>query len=230
MCAPRLRLAINPAGWYNYRILEQKISPRLYEDHMKILNNSDSVIIVLHEIYGINQHMQVVCDKFSMDGYNIICPNLIGLTQPFHYDSQEEAYQHFMNRIGFESAVQQVKQVIIQAKRQYRTIYLLGYSVGATIAWLCSDEENLCSGMIGYYGSRIRDYKNIIPKCPVLLIFPTEENSFHVEELVCFLRKLNVTVYMLDGKHGFSDPFSKNYSAQSFEKAERLVETFLKGL
>lgn len=195
---------------------------------MKIINNSDSVIIVLHEIYGINQHMQRVCEKFSMNGYDIICPNLIGMPQPFNYDLQEEAYQHFINNIGFDSAVQQVKQVIIQAKKQYRNIYLLGYSVGATIAWLCSGEENMCNGIIGYYGSRIRDYMNITPKCSVLLIFPTEENSFNVEELVNSLEKRNINIYMLNGKHGFSNPFSKNYYVQSFEKAEKLVDSFLK--
>jgi Dienelactone hydrolase and related enzymes len=194
---------------------------------MKIIDNSDSVIIVLHEIYGINQHIQMVCEKFSMNGYDIICPNLIDLTQPFNYDLEEEAYKHFMNNIGFDSAVQQVKQVIIQSKKQYKNIYLLGYSVGATIAWLCSGEENMCNGIIGYYGSRIRDYMNITPKCPVLLIFPTEEKSFNVEELVNSLEKRNINVYMLNGKHGFSNPFSKNYSVQSFEKTEKLVDSFL---
>lgn len=197
-------------------------------DHMKIIDNSDSVIIVLHEIYGINEHIQMVCDKFSINKYNVICPNLIGLTQPFNYDLQEEAYQHFINNIGFDSAVQQVKQVIIQAKKQYRHIYLLGYSVGATIAWLCSDEGNMCDGIIGYYGSRIRDYTSITPKCPVLLIFPTEENSFNVQELVNSLEKFNINIYMLNGKHGFSNPFSENYCVQSFEKAEKLVANFLK--
>ena len=194
---------------------------------MKIINNHDSVIIVLHEIYGINQHIQMVCEKFSMKGYDIICPNLIELTEPFNYDLEEEAYQYFMDNVGFDSAVQQVKQVIVQAKKQYKSIYLLGYSIGATIAWLCSGEENMCNGIIGYYGSRIRDYMNINPKCPVLLIFPTEENSFNVEDLVNSLKKRNVNVYMLNGKHGFSNPFSKNYCAQPFERAEKLVDSFL---
>lgn len=195
---------------------------------MKIINNSDSVIIVLHEIYGINQHIQRVCEKFSMDGYDIICPNLINLSQSFNYDLQEEAYQHFMNNIGFDSAVEQVKQLITQIKKQYKYIYLLGYSIGATIAWLCCDDENICNGIIGYYGSRIRDYMNITPQCPVLLIFPTEENSFNVQELVDSLKKRNIDVHILSGKHGFSDPFSKNYCAQSFQKSEILVDNFLK--
>lgn len=199
------------------------------EDYMKIIGNSDSVIIVLHEIYGINEYIQMVCEKFFMNGYDIICPNLINMVQPFNYELEEEAYKHFMNNIGFDSAVRRVKQVIIQAQKQYKKIYLLGYSVGATIAWLCSVED-MCSGIIGYYGSRIRDYMKITPKCPVLLIFPTQEKSFDTEELVSHLEKRNINVYTLNGKHGFSDPFSKNYCVQSSEKAEKLVHSFLKKL
>lgn len=195
---------------------------------MEIIGNYDSVIIVLHEIYGVNQHIQSVCEKLSMNGYDTICPNLINLAQPFNYESEEEAYQHFFNNIGFNSVVEKVKQVIIQAKKQYRNIYLLGYSIVATIAWLYSNEENMCNGIIGYYGSRIRDYMNVNPKCPVLLIFPTEENSFNVKELVNSLENRNINIYILNGKHGFSNPFSKNYYVQSSEKAEKLVDSFLK--
>jgi dienelactone hydrolase len=195
---------------------------------MKIINNSNSLIIVLHEIYGINQHIKLVCEKFSMAGYDIICPNLINLNHPFNYDQQDEAYNHFINKIGFNLAFKQVKQLIIQEKKQYRYVYLLGYSIGATIAWLCSGEDIMCDGIIGYYGSRIRDYISITPKCPVLLILPTEEKSFNVKKLVTSLKKLNVNVHILRGKHGFSDPLSKNYCTQSFEEAEILVDSFLK--
>ncbi|APC40848.1 dienelactone hydrolase family protein [Clostridium estertheticum] len=195
---------------------------------MKIINNSNSVIIVLHEIYGINQHIKFVCEKFSMDGYDIICPNLINLNHPLNYDQQDEAYHHFIKNIGFDLAFNQVKRLIIQAKKQYRYVYLLGYSIGATIAWLCSGEDIMCDGIIGYYGSRIRDYMSVTPKCPVLLIFPTEEKSFNVKKIVNSLKKWNVNVHILRGAHGFSDPFSKNYCTQSFEEAEILVNSFLK--
>jgi len=86
-----------------------------------------------------------------------------------------EAYHHFINNVGFDLAFKQVKQLIIQAKKQYRYVYLLGYSIGATIAWLCSGDDIMCNGIIGVYGSRIRDYMSITSKCPVLLIFLTEE-------------------------------------------------------
>lgn len=195
---------------------------------MKIINNSDSVMIVLHEIYGINQHIKTVCSKFSMQGYDVICPDLINMDEPFSYDLQEEAYQHFMNNIGFDSAVKQVKQAIVRAKKQYNKVYLSGYSAGATIAWLCSGEENMCSGIIGYYGSRIRDYTDVVPKCPVLLIFADQEKSFDVDRLADSLKDKNIDIHILSGKHGFCDPFSKSYCSYSAEEAEILTDNFLR--
>lgn len=194
---------------------------------MEIINNSSSVIIVLHEIYGINQHIQKVCEKFSIKGYDVICPNLINVNKPFNYSFQEEAYKYFVKSIGFDSAAYQVKKLLMEAKQKYKYVYLLGYSIGATIAWLCSSEENICDGIIGYYGSRIRDYIDITPKCPALLIFPKKEKSFNAQELVIALKKLNIDVYMLSGKHGFSDPFCENYNEKSFQEAEILVDNFL---
>jgi len=195
---------------------------------VKVIKKLNSVIIVLHEIYGINQHIETVCEKFSEVGYDIICPNLIDRRQPFNYDQQEEAYQHFINNIGFDLGSQQVKQLIIQAKTQYSHVFLLGYSIGATITWMCSDEESMCDGIIGYYGSRIRDFKDITPKCPTLLIFSNEEKSFNVNKSGDFFKKKNVDIHILSGKHGFSDAFSENYFPKSFEEAGRLVDSFIK--
>ena len=196
---------------------------------MPDLNNSDSAIIVLHEIYGINQHISKVCKYYNMAGFDVICPDLLNLDVPFDYDHEELAYEYFMKKIGFEIALERVRDLIIQAKQRYKHVFLLGFSIGATIAWLCSGEEPICEGIIGYYGSKIRDYINIIPKCPTLLIFASEEKSFDVMELACILeKKINVEIHMLYGKHGFSDPFSQKYYEKSDKDAVKLVDSFLK--
>lgn len=35
-------------------------------------------IIIIHEIYGINQFIKNVCEKIRLAEYDIYCPNLIG--------------------------------------------------------------------------------------------------------------------------------------------------------
>lgn len=191
--------------------------------------NSETLIIILHEIYGINRHMESVIQNFSVAGFDVICPNLIGSREPFDYEHQEVAYQHFKVNIGFERAAQQIKELVAEARGHYKHIFLCGYSIGATIGWLCSEENNLCDGIIGFYGSRIRDYIVVAPRCPVLLIFPTQEKSFDVTHFVGSFIKPNVAVHMLSGQHGFADPFSKHYCNSSFLEADRLVLSFLQG-
>ncbi|MBC2726084.1 dienelactone hydrolase family protein [Desulfosporosinus sp.] len=197
-----------------------------------MLNNirgNKSVIIVLHEIYGINPHIKWVCEHYLEAGYDVLCPNFIkSEIGYFDYNREEEAYQYFVNHVGFPHMVDEIGKILIKSRAAYNNIVLLGFSVGATAAWICSEKGNTADEVICYYGSRIRDYQNITPRCSTLLIFAKEEKSFNVSKLTnVFEEKKSVNVSVLDGKHGFSDPFSKNFNEQSQKRALKLVDEFL---
>jgi len=178
-------------------------------------NNSDTVIIVLHEIYGINKHIITVCEKLSKYKYDIIAPNLLNTKIMFNYDQEEIAYNYFMKNIGFDNAMQQIKQILHSVRSHYTKIYVLGYSIGATLAWL-SSQTKLCDLVVGFYGSRIRDNLTVVPECPTLLFFPTDEKYFDVDDLLIKLSDVkNLTAQKIYGKHGFADQFSKNYNNKS---------------
>ncbi|BCE10035.1 dienelactone hydrolase family protein [Bacillus paralicheniformis] len=57
-----------------------------------IQNKSDTAVIVLHEIYGINRHMHDVCQLIAEQGFDVICPNLLNRDQPFEYAEEKAAY------------------------------------------------------------------------------------------------------------------------------------------
>lgn len=191
-------------------------------------NNSDTLIIVLHEIYGVNKHVINVCETLSKHHYDSIAPNLLKENVVFDYDQADLAYHNFMDNVGFENAMKQITQILCNVRPHYKRIYVLGYSIGAALAWLCS-QTNLCDLVIGFYGSRIRDNLAVIPSCPTLLFFPTEEESFNVDELIVKLSCLdNVKVEKMQGKHCFADKFSKNYNRESSLKAIREVLLFAK--
>jgi dienelactone hydrolase len=192
-------------------------------------NNSDVAVIVFHEIYGLNQHIIGVCEKLSEYEVDILAPNMLQRNIVYPYNQEERAYRNFINGIGFEKAFKQMKEFLYNIRKDYRKIYLIGYSIGATIAWLCSDEPHLCDGVIGFYGSRIRNYGEVVPQCPVLLYFPAQEKSFSVDELMQSLKgKDNIQLRKLDGKHGFADPFSKQYNKESAVQAYGAMISFIK--
>jgi len=191
-------------------------------------NNSDTLIIVVHEIYGHNDHIKGVCQSLSDSGYDIDCPDLLDGKPPFDYAQEEEAYRYFLNFVDFEPSEKKITFLLRQEEKEYKQIFLLGYSAGATIAWLCSELNVKCDGVIGFYGSRIRDYTETTPKCPVLLIYSEEEKSFDPYELREGLnKKENVEVHILDGKHGFADPYNINYNEMSTLEANRITKVFL---
>ncbi|MFB5284063.1 dienelactone hydrolase family protein [Peribacillus sp. Hz7] len=194
-----------------------------------IHTKSDTAIIVIHEIYGINQHMKSFCELLSEQHFDVICPNLLERDTPFDYSQEHLAYHHFMENVGFENALHKIKDVLSDIKNEYKSIYVVGFSVGATVAWLCSEEESI-DGVVGYYGSRIRNYVAISPKSPIMLFFPQEEKSFNVDELISTLDKKNIKIYKFSGQHGFSDPYSSKYNEKSAQEAFRQMINFFQNI
>ena len=183
-----------------------------------------SVIIVFHEIYGLNDHINKVCESLQTHDFDVICPDLLK-REPFDYSESDIAYDYFIEEVGFTIASERVKQLLVDIKRTYDKVFIVGFSVGATIAWLCS-EVSAVDGIVGYYGSRIRDYAQISPACPTLLFF-AEEKSFKVDNLIAKLVNEQVEVLKLDGQHGFSDPYSSKYNEESAQKAFNKMLHFL---
>lgn len=192
------------------------------------MTDLNTLLIVVHEIYGVNRHMEEVCRAYQEAGFDVICPNLLNRETPFSYSEESIAYRNFMDNVGFDGATEKVKSIVSQYKDQYEQIFIIGFSVGATIAWRCSEDENL-NGVVGYYGSRIREYLEVTPTCPVLLFFPEQEPTFNVDETIEVLIGQGRLVYQFKGKHGFSDPFSSCYEESSAHQASVKIAEFIGG-
>jgi dienelactone hydrolase len=195
---------------------------------IRIVNGSDKLIIVLHEIYGINRHMEQVCMEFAAQGYDVLCPDMLDRSGPFPYEREEAAYRYFMGKVGFEKPAEKIIQLAAGARGNYNRVFIVGFSAGASVAWLCSAKYAELEGVVGYYGSRIRNYMDVTPLVPVLLLFASEEKSFDAFELAHVLEvKKNTAAFVLDGRHGFADPYSLNYNENSAGIAERMADGFL---
>lgn len=191
------------------------------------MSNAENAIIVLPEIYGINDYIKQFCEKYRENGFAVFCPNLTDRHAPFTYEEQEAAYHAFMQK-GFDEAFIQVKKLSDRIRPLYKKVIVVGFSIGATLAWRLS-ETGLVDAVIAYYGSRIRDYLNIQPRCQSLVIFAEQEPSFRPHSILSVLEgKPYVTVAVLPASHGFMDCFSERYDAHSTEKAEELTMELLR--
>lgn len=182
-------------------------------------------MILLHEIYGIDEFIQDRQKGLQKAGYDVFCPNLIGRVA-FSQTESRKAYNFFMKNVGFDS-YKKIDILIDELKGKYDKVFVMGFSAGGTIAWRCC-ENTACHGIISCYGSRIRDYTNLDPACPTLLLFANKE-SFDVQGLAGRLEgKNNLSTLGFDAGHGFMNPYSKAYNQGEAERAEGFIHRFLK--
>ncbi|MBC9785533.1 dienelactone hydrolase family protein [Heliobacterium chlorum] len=195
---------------------------------IQYVNNSKSAVVVLHEIYGLNEHIEHVCKQLYELGFDVYAPNMLRNSLTYKYSQEDLAYSNFVTNIGFEKAFWKIKLFLENIKSNYNGVYILGFSVGATIAWLLSENMNLCNGIVGIYGSKIRNFTSTNPSCPVLLVFAADEKSFNVDDLIYELElKDGVEIKKYSGYHGFANPFSEHYQEESARKANLNILQFL---
>lgn len=179
---------------------------------MKLKQNSNQCVILLHEIYGINSHMKYYVNALYQKGFDVYVPNLLQRTTAFSYEEEEFAYQNFMTNIGFEKTKNDVNALINNLSKEYSHIRIIGFSIGATIAWLCSNNPSVHK-VVGFYGSRIRQYTDVVPNAETILIFGEQEKSFNPIDLKTSLAAYpNVLVNIVEAEHGFADPYSPKYN------------------
>lgn len=187
-------------------------------------DTNKNVIIVLHEIYGINDFIKSQCLMFKHMGYDVSCPDLLN-RKSFKYDEVKEAYAYFMLNVGFDY-YHEINRMIDQLKTRYEKVLVIGYSVGATLAWRCSENLN-CDGIIACYGSRIRDFTELDPRCPVLLL-PAKECTFDINKMIEKLQdKANLKIISFNAEHGFLDAASSSYDKYLSESAEKYILKFI---
>lgn len=190
--------------------------------------SGSTAIVLLHEIYGINRHISDMRRKFEDLGFDVYCTDFFD-GRVFDYEEAEGAYSYFVDKIGFEKARFIVQDMLDSIRSKYERVYLVGYSIGATVAWLCSEEYGLLDGIAGYYGSRIRDYLEINPKVETLLFFPMYEKSFNVDDMIGKLKsKDKVYITKFEGLHGFADIYSKSCNRKSKEISEKKLCEFIR--
>lgn len=189
------------------------------------ISNNNVAVIILHEIYGINQFIEKISSAFHCDGFDVFTPNMLR-KECFPYSAASEAYQYFIKHVGFDY-YKEIENLLIHLKLTYEKIYLVGFSVGATIAWRCC-ERGTCHGIICCYGSRIRDYPSLQPSCPTLLLF-AEQDSFHVSSVIKQLSdKPSIQILKFPASHGFIDEYSPSYHEKQAQKAKAYIRDFIK--
>lgn len=189
---------------------------------------SGTLVVLLHEIYGLNDHIRYYEERLRSEGTEVFAPDLLN-REAFAYEEEEEAYRFFTEEVGFDRALGIAREAIRLHRTRYERVFVVGFSVGATVAWRCADDAGV-DGVVCYYGSRIRDYADVSPRCPALLLFSEDEEKRMTPETQRVLEvKSRTHVEYFRGAHGFANPYDKQYDPLLTERAYRKLAAMLRG-
>jgi len=203
-------------------------------------------IIVIQEIFGVNQWLRNICDMLASHGYHALAPDLFWRLQPGiqldptnenDFNKGLELYGNFnvdQSIIDIQASIDWLKK----SDRCTGKVGSIGYCLGGLLTYLTASRTNI-NASSGYYGVGIEGLLTEATeiKTPTLLHFAEKDGFVPKEtaEIICNKFKDNdhVTTFMYqDCDHGFArdtDPSHYNEEAANLANT-RSLDLFQKTL
>lgn len=122
-------------------------------------------IIVAQEAFGVNRHIEKVCDRLAEAGYVAIAPALFHREHPNpklgYGDNDVPARTRYMGALRDDEIIEDINQTVIwtQSEQFRRTngqpIGIVGFCVGGRIAYLAATSCPGLSAAVCYYPGRV---------------------------------------------------------------------------
>jgi len=165
-------------------------------------------IVVLQEIFGVNIHVQEVCDGFAGEGYLSIAPAVFDRVEPgidLGYTPEDiERGRNIMGQLSWRNTMMDVKAAA-NAVSGDKQPGIVGYCYGGTVAWIAACRLDLkCA--VSYYGGGIIDFVAETPKCPTMLHFGEQDAGIPMSDVKEITEKHpEVTTHTYaEAQHGFN--------------------------
>jgi len=188
-------------------------------------------VVVIQEVFGVNEYIRAVCDDYAQHGFRVIAPALYDRQQrgaEFSYTAEE------MSRVrALRSAIDWTKLPLdvaaaIAALRPLR-VGMVGYCLGGSVTWLAACRLGIEAGAC-YYPTDIAKQLDETPRCPVIVHFGERDHIITPDIVGKFsAAHPKVPAFLYPAEHGFNcwHPNAKNYHEPSAELAlERTLDLF----
>ncbi|MEE4212712.1 MAG: dienelactone hydrolase family protein [Parvularcula sp.] len=198
-----------------------------------------AAIVVIQEIFGVNDGIRQKCDKLAQDGYLAIAPDLFWRLQPgieLDPDIEPEFQQalDFMNKFDQDTGIKDIQATIdhVREEEGVSKVGCVGYCLGGRLAFMTAARTNI-NASVGYYGVGIDGLlgeKDAIAN-PVLLHIPTEDGFVDKDTQAKMHEGLDshpkATLYDYEGlDHGFATEIGKRRDEKAANTADARTIAF----
>ncbi len=185
-------------------------------------------LVLLQEIFGINDYMMDMADHFAEEGYVAVVPDLFwrqeeGVNLGYSEEDFQKAfglYQEF----DVDQALKDIQDTVTTLRGQRYVkgnVGTIGYCLGGLLAYLSATRTD-ADVAVGYYAVGVQDYLKEANKisCPLTLHFAGEDQFCPAEAREAIYKALEgkkgVSLYLYEGQdHAFATPGRDHYDKPS---------------
>jgi carboxymethylenebutenolidase len=187
-------------------------------------------VVVVQEIFGLNEHIRSVTNRYAAAGFVAIAPSLydrIGSRIETGYSPAEVTQARgYMLQVKRDDAFKDIGACINVVKHAGR-VALVGYCWGGTLVWVGARTLPV-NAAVGYYVSRIGENLDGAPNCPMILHFGERDANIplaDVDKARALFPSGEFHIYPAD--HGFNCDARASFDAPSAQLAWQRTQEFL---
>ena len=193
-------------------------------------------VIVVQEIFGIDEHIVRDVDRWAALGYEALAPSL--------YDRREPGFVSSHSPEGMQAGIAHARGTdMAQAMADLAAcrdrlaasvpggkVFIVGYCYGGSLAWLAAADLPGLAGASSYYGSMVQANATKKPRCPTIVHLGRTDAGIPCDAVKAAVQAANpeVAVYIYDDAgHGFNNEDPARLNAASADLArERTLALF----
>ncbi len=196
-------------------------------------------IVVVQEIFGVNDHIRSVADGYAAEGYLAIAPALFDRVEPgvelgYDVDGRDKGVEIAFKGLTMDGVMADVSAAA-QVAAEAGSVGIVGYCWGGSICYAAAARlADQISAASGYYGGQIMPHIDEQPAVPLMLHFGSEDAGIPLDDVKAIADHWpHVDVHIYEGAdHGFNcdarASFHPEASALAKERTLSLFAEFLR--
>jgi carboxymethylenebutenolidase len=199
--------------------------------HVAPIGSRTGGLIVIQEIFGVNDDIRAVADDFADRGFEVLAPSMYDRVLPgfaLSHDGADIGYAvQIAQKNGVDNAIRDITACVGHLAPRGK-VFITGYCYGGSMAYAAACRVPGLAAASCYYGSQVPSLGGEVPKCPAIAHFGREDPYIPLDKVQAFAaQRPDVPVHLYEAGHGFNSKDGGAYHETSATLAlERTLALF----